>query len=72
LVRRERQTDDERVVLVELTEKGIEQYEAWRRRRREVVTRLLSVLDKEEQDELQSLIERILQAAEAEVDVLNR
>lgn len=72
LVKRERQTDDERVVLVELTDRGIEQYESWRRRRREVVARLLSVLDEKEQDELQNLIERVLQAAEAEIDVLDR
>jgi DNA-binding MarR family transcriptional regulator len=66
MVRRERRVDDERVVMVELTEKGREQYRGWRRRRREVLSGLVSVLDREEQMELSRLIERVLEAAEAD------
>ncbi|MBX6763266.1 MAG: MarR family transcriptional regulator [Rubrobacteraceae bacterium] len=68
MVRRERQAEDERVVLVELTEKGREQYEGWKRRRREVLSGLVSVLDEGEKRELSRLIERVLEAAEERVE----
>ncbi|HEX6484771.1 MAG TPA: MarR family transcriptional regulator [Ktedonobacteraceae bacterium] len=65
LLTRERQSDDERVVRVALTERGLAQIDAWRQRKREVLTRWLSVLDAQEQKTLQSLIERVLEAADA-------
>jgi DNA-binding MarR family transcriptional regulator len=65
LLTRERQSDDERVVRVALTEQGLAQIDSWRQRKREVLTRWLSVLDAQEQKTLQSLIERVLEAADA-------
>jgi MarR family transcriptional regulator, organic hydroperoxide resistance regulator len=65
LLTRERQSDDERVVRVALTEKGLAQIDAWRQRKREALTHWLSVLDAQEQKTLQSLIERVLEAADA-------
>jgi MarR family transcriptional regulator, organic hydroperoxide resistance regulator len=65
LLTRERQSDDERVVHVALTAKGLAQIDAWRQRKREVLTHWLSVLDAQEQKTLQSLIERVLEAADA-------
>ena len=65
LLTRERQSDDERVVRVALTAKGLAQIDAWRQRKREVLTHWLSVLDAQEQKTLQSLIERVLEAADA-------
>ncbi len=65
LLTRERQSDDERVVRVALTAKGLAQIDAWRQRKREVLTHWLSVLDAQEQKTLQSLIERVLEAAAA-------
>jgi DNA-binding MarR family transcriptional regulator len=65
LLTRERQSDDERVVRIALTEQGLAQIDAWRQRKREVLTRWLSVLDAQEQKTLQSLIERVLEAADA-------
>jgi MarR family transcriptional regulator, organic hydroperoxide resistance regulator len=64
LLTRERQSDDERVVRVALTEQGLAQIDAWRQRKREVLTHWLSVLDEQEQKTLQSLIERVLEAAD--------
>jgi len=66
LVKRERQGDgcDERVVLVVLTIQGVEQIEAWQQERRQMLSRMLSPLTQQEQDELQRLIERVLEAAE--------
>lgn len=66
LVTRARQAHDERVVQVALTEQGQALIEAWRTQRREALTQLLSVLDQDEQEELHSLIERLLAAAEAQ------
>jgi DNA-binding MarR family transcriptional regulator len=65
LLTRERQSDDERVVRVALTAKGLAQIDAWRQRKREALTYWLSVLDAQEQKTLQSLIERVLEAADA-------
>jgi DNA-binding MarR family transcriptional regulator len=66
LVKRERQGDgcDERVVLVVLTAQGVEQIEVWQRERRTMLSHMLSPLTQQEQDELQRLIERVLEAAE--------
>ena len=63
LLTRERQVDDERIVRVSLTEQGLAQIDAWRQRKREALTQLLSVLNQYEQQELQRIIERVLEAA---------
>ena len=63
LLTRERQADDERMVRVALTEQGRARIEAWRRRKREALTDMLSVLDQDEQHELQRILERVLEAA---------
>ena len=65
LLTRERQVDDERVVRVTLTANGLAQIDAWGQRKREALTRLLSVLDAQEQRTLQSLIERVLEFADS-------
>lgn len=66
LVKRERQGDgcDERVVLVVLTAQGVEQIDVWQRERRTMLSHMLSPLTQQEQNELQRLIERVLEAAE--------
>jgi len=66
LVKRERQSDgcDERVVLVVLTPQGVEQIETWHQERRHMLLHMLSPLTQQEQDELQRLIERVLEAAD--------
>lgn len=64
LVTRERQSDDERMVRVMLTEQGHQQVEAWQQRRREFLQELLAPLDQEQQATLQELLECILQEAE--------
>lgn len=66
LLTRERQTDDERVVLVALTELGRTQIDAGRQQRRDSLAQLLNVLDEDEQQTLQTLIARLLDAAEAQ------
>ena len=65
LLTRERQAEDERVVQVTLTEQGLAQIDAWRQRKRESLTGWLGVLDQHEQQELQRLSERVLEAAGA-------
>ncbi len=65
LLTRERQAEDERIVRVALTEQGLAQIDTWRQRKRESLTHLLSVLDQHEQQELQRIIERVLEAADA-------
>src|SRR2546428_7110655 len=64
LVTRERQADDERMVRVMLTKQGIERVETWQRQRRELLAHLLAPLEQQEQDALQRLLERILEAAD--------
>ena len=64
LVMRERQSDDERMVRVTLTEQGNTRVEAWQEQRRELLTHLLAPLAQGEQDALQRLLERILEAAD--------
>jgi DNA-binding MarR family transcriptional regulator len=67
LLQRERQTADERVVLVALTPDGLAQVETWHRRRRELVTQLVRVLDPSEQDQLARLLARLVDAASGQV-----
>ena len=64
LVMRERQSDDERMVRVTLTEQGIARVEAWQEQRRELLAHLLAPLAQDEQDALQRLLECILEAAD--------
>ena len=64
LLTRERQSDDERVVRVALTASGLAQIDAWGRRKREALTRMLNVLDAQEQQVLQNLIERVLEGTD--------
>jgi DNA-binding MarR family transcriptional regulator len=63
LLKRTRQADgqDERVVLVTLTDQGREQIEAWQQERRNELSKMLAPLSTTEQAELQRLIERILE-----------
>ncbi len=63
LVKRERQSDDERMVRVMLTAQGREHVEAWHQRRREMVVQWLSALEQDEQKMLQHLLERVLESA---------
>ena len=65
LLTRERQSNDERVVRVALTAAGLAQIDAWRQRKREALTSMLNVLDAQEQQTLQSLIERVLEDADS-------
>jgi len=65
LLTRERQSNDERVVRVALTATGLAQIDAWRQRKREALTHMLNVLDPQEQQALQSMIERVLEGADA-------
>lgn len=65
LLTRERQLDDERVVRVALTPQGLAQIDAWGKRKREALTRMLRVLDAQEQRVLQDLIERVLESADS-------
>lgn len=66
LVTRERQSEDERVVLVALTEEGRAQFDELRQRKRAALAEILNVLEPNEQETLQSMIERLLEAAEAQ------
>jgi DNA-binding MarR family transcriptional regulator len=66
LLTRERQVEDERVVQVALTEQGRAQIDALRQQKREALADLLNVLNQDEQGELQSMIDRLLDAAEAQ------
>ncbi len=66
LVTRERQSDDERMVRVMLTEQGNAKVESWQHRRRELLAHLLAPLDEDEQATLQHLIERVLETAEGQ------
>jgi DNA-binding MarR family transcriptional regulator len=67
LLTRERCLADERVVQVALTEPGCAQFDALRQRKREELLRWLGVLGQQEQEDLQSMIERLLEAAETQV-----
>lgn len=67
LVTRTRQTDDERVVRVDLTAQGRAQLEQMRQRQRDVVGRLVAVLDPQEQAMLEHLLARVLADGRAEL-----
>ncbi len=66
LLTRERRSDDERVVQVTLTEQGRAQIDALRQRRRDALVHLLAVLNEREQQVMQDMIERLLEAAETQ------
>lgn len=66
LITRQRRTDDERIVQIALTEQGYALIEAGRKRRRTVLMSLLGELSAEEQEQLQHLIGRLLEVAEAQ------
>lgn len=66
LVRRERQPEsvDERVVLVSLTTRGLEQLEAWQDERRVFLSGLLARLSDRERQQFLHLLERVLDGTE--------
>jgi DNA-binding MarR family transcriptional regulator len=64
LLSRERQGDDERVVLVALTAQGREQLARWRQGRHDEATRLLAPLTLDERQQLGHLVARILVVAQ--------
>jgi DNA-binding MarR family transcriptional regulator len=64
LLSRARQGDDERVVLVALTDQGREQLARWRQRRHDEATRLLAPLAPDERQQLERLVARVLQVAQ--------
>lgn len=66
LLTRVRQQTDERVVQVTLTEQGRARIDELRHRKREALARWLDVLDQREQETLQEMIERLLEAASAQ------
>ncbi len=61
LVKRERQSDDERMVLVALTPQGQQKIEAWQQQRRAFLSHLLAPLSPQEQSMLAALLERVLE-----------
>jgi DNA-binding MarR family transcriptional regulator len=71
LLTRERQSDDERMVCVMLTEQGHEQIEAWQQQRRAFLLQLLAPLDEQDQAELQRLLERMLEHIEPPVSLFS-
>lgn len=60
LITRQRTTQDERVVQVELTDVGAARVDAWRAYRHEAYADLVSDLSPEEQTQLQHLLDRLL------------
>jgi DNA-binding MarR family transcriptional regulator len=64
LLTRERQDDDERVVMVALTRRGKHQLARWRLRRHEQAAQLLSPLGRADQSQLQRLLRRVLEEAQ--------
>jgi DNA-binding MarR family transcriptional regulator len=71
LLTRKRQSDDERMVCVELTEQGHEQIEVWQQQRRAFLLQLLAPLDEQDQAELQRLLERMLEHIEPPVSLFS-
>lgn len=65
LLTRERRTDDERIVQTALTEQGTVLIDILRQQKVDEVMHLLGVLNEQEQQELQRLVERVLEEAEA-------
>jgi DNA-binding MarR family transcriptional regulator len=68
LVTRTRQSSDERVVNVEITELGAAQLAQMRQRQREAVGRFLGVLDPQEQATLLQLLDRVLAACRESIE----
>ena len=66
LLTRERQEEDERIVRIALPEQGRAQIDALRQRKRDALAQWLDVLDQREQEVLQGMVERLLEAAEAQ------
>jgi DNA-binding MarR family transcriptional regulator len=71
LLTRERQSDDERMVCVVLTEQGHEQIEVWQQQRRAFLLQLLAPLDQQDQAELQRLLELMLEHIEPPVSLFS-
>jgi len=59
LVKRERNTKDERVVTVQLTEEGKERFELWRLRRREAISVVFESLNQKEMKALLGLLQKV-------------
>ena len=59
LLRRERGTEDERVVTVSLTKKGKNQFEVWRQRRRRTLSTIFDCLTEEEKESLERLLQKV-------------
>lgn len=66
LVTRVRQLEDERIVEVALTEQGRDQIDSLRQKKRAALAQWLDVLDEREQEELLTMVERLLEAASAQ------
>ena len=64
LVTRRRQSEDERVVRIALTERAEVQMAVWRAQRRSVLRNLVGVLDPADQVELTRLVQRLLCATQ--------
>lgn len=64
LVVRERQTSDERMVHVSLTDAGRERIAEWQKQRRELLAHLIEPLNTQEKEEFQRILEHMLQAAD--------
>ena len=60
LVKRERSTSDERVVRVQLTKYGRDQFESWRLRRRKALSKLFDPLDENEKNSLLALLSKVI------------
>ena len=60
LVRRERSTEDERVVKVQLTKHGRDQFELWRLRRRKALSKIFDPLDENEKNSLLALLIKVV------------
>ena len=65
LLTRRRSTDDERVVLVALTQQGEEQLEIWAARRRDALGQLVAHLEPKEQADLEGLLTRLMSQADS-------
>jgi MarR family transcriptional regulator, 2-MHQ and catechol-resistance regulon repressor len=60
LVKRERNSKDERVVNVQLTGEGKERFEMWRLRRREAISVVFESLNQKEKKTLLGLLQKVL------------
>ena len=60
LVRRKRSTADERVVKVQLTKHGRDQFELWRLRRRKALSKIFDPLDENEKNSLLALLIKVI------------